>query len=186
MNKSKEIQKLVIASSLVAISIVIDVFFKQVLSFNNFGVPFYAIPIIFGSIILGPIYGLAMGYVSDLVGFIAFPNGAYAFIFALSAMTWGFVPGLFLYKKYDKVKLGITVFVTHILATLANTVGLLMFLPYQTAIASLPIRLLMVPVNIVIITLLVDSLYKKLLPVLIDMQIRKPADTKKHKTSEQV
>jgi riboflavin transporter len=174
MKKSKEIQKLVLASSLVAISIVIDIFFKQVLSFNNFGVPFYAIPIVFGSIILGPVYGLIMGYVSDLVGFIAFPNGVYAFVFALSAMVWGFVPGLFLYKKFDKAKLVIVVLFAHILATIGNTIGLLTFLPTETALASLTIRLTMIPINVVIISLLVFNLYQKLFPMLVEMELKKP------------
>ena len=182
MKKGKELQKLVLASSLVAISIVIDIFFKQILSFNNFGVPFYAIPIIYGSIILGPVYGLIMGYVSDLVGFIAFPNGAYAFIFALGAMLWGFMPGLFLYKKFDKVKLFIVITITHILVTFANTLGLLTFLSAETALASLTIRLTMIPVNVIIISILVSNLYQKLLPVLIDMQIKKPKKLKKTKS----
>ncbi|MFA5471629.1 MAG: folate family ECF transporter S component [Acholeplasmataceae bacterium] len=179
MKKSKEIKKLVLASSLVAISIVIDIFFKQVLSFNNFGVPFYAIPIVFGSIILGPVYGLVMGYVSDLVGFVAFPNGVYAFIFALGAMVWGFVPGLFLYKRFDKVRLVFTILLAHLLATVANTIGLLTFLPTETALASLTIRLSMIPVNVVIITLLVSSLYQKLLPVLVDMDLKSSSELSK-------
>jgi ECF transporter S component (folate family) len=182
MKKGKELQKLVLASSLVAISIVIDIFFKQVLSFNNFGVPFYAIPIIYGSIILGPVYGLIMGYVSDLVGFVAFPNGAYAFIFALGAMLWGLIPGLFLFKKFDKVKLVMVIAFTHVLVTIANTIGLLTFLSTETALASLTIRLTMIPVNVVIITLLVSSLYQKLLPVLIDMQIRNSNELKESKS----
>ncbi len=172
MKKSREIQKLVLASSLVAISIVIDIFFKQVLSFNNFGVPFYAIPIVFGSIILGPLYGVVMGYVSDLVGFVAFPNGIYAFIFALSAMIWGFIPGLFLYKKFDKTRLVFTIILAHVLATVANTLGLLTFLPVETALASLTVRLSMIPINVVIITVLVSGLYHKLLPVLVDMDLK--------------
>ena len=177
MKKSRELQKLVLASSLVAISIVIDIFFKQILSFNNFGVPFYAIPIIYGSIVLGPIYGLIMGYVSDLVGFVAFPNGAYAFIFALGAMLWGFLPGLFLYRKYDRTKLVFVLIFTHILVTIANTLGLLTFLSRESALASLTVRLTMIPINVVIITLLVHALQEKLNPVLIDMQIKRTKET---------
>ena len=177
MKKSRELQKLVLASSLVAISIVIDIFFKQILSFNNFGVPFYAIPIIYGSIVLGPIYGLIMGYVSDLVGFVAFPNGAYAFIFALGAMLWGFLPGLFLYRKYDRTKLVFVLIFTHILVTFANTLGLLTFLSRESALASLTVRLTMIPINVVIITILVHALQEKLNPVLIDMQIKRTKET---------
>jgi ECF transporter S component (folate family) len=177
MKKSRELQKLVLASSLVAISIVIDVFFKQILSFNNFGVPFYAIPIIYGSIVLGPIYGLIMGYVSDLVGFIAFPNGAYAFIFALGAMLWGFLPGLFLYRKYDRTKLVFVLIFTHILVTIANTLGLLTFLSRESALASLTVRLTMIPINVVIITILVHTLQEKLNPILIDMQIKRTRES---------
>jgi ECF transporter S component (folate family) len=177
MKKSRELQKLVLASSLVAISIVIDIFFKQILSFNNFGVPFYAIPIIYGSIVLGPIYGLIMGYVSDLVGFIAFPNGAYAFIFALGAMLWGFLPGLFLYRKYDRTKLVFVLIFTHILVTFANTLGLLTFLSRESALASLTVRLTMIPINVVIITILVHTLQEKLNPILIDMQIKRTRES---------
>jgi ECF transporter S component (folate family) len=115
-----------------------------------------------------------MGYVSDLVGFVAFPNGTYAIIFALGAMLWGFVPGLFLYKKYDRIKLVFVLFLTHVLVTVANTIGLLTFLSRETALASLTVRLTMIPINVVIITILVHALQEKLNPVLVDMQIKRP------------
>ena len=182
MKTNKELQKLVLASSLVTISVVIDVFFKQVLGVNNFGVPFYAIPIVYGSIILGPFYGLIMGLVSDLVGFMAFPNGTFAIIFALGSMMWGFIPGLFLHKKFSKPKLVITLIFTHVIVTFANTLGLLTFLSRETALGSLPVRLTMIPINVVIMTLLVTSLYHKLLPLLVDMQIQKRKELKNSKT----
>ena len=42
----------------------------------------YAIPLIIGSLILGPIYGGSMGLISDYLGFILFP-GPYIMMFCL-------------------------------------------------------------------------------------------------------
>ena len=60
MKNNLQIQRLALAS-LTAISVVIDAFFKVMLNLQNFGLPFYAIPIVIGGIILGPLYGGIMG-----------------------------------------------------------------------------------------------------------------------------
>lgn len=162
MKQRNELRKLVLASSFVAISIVINIFFKQILGMRNFGVPFYAIPLVYGSIILGPIYGIIMGLVSDWVGFVIAPSGDFSLLFSLSSMVWGFVPGLFLYKKYNRVKLFVLVAITHVLATLANTIGLLFLLPVETALATLPYRIVLIPINVVIMGHSIHQLVIKL------------------------
>ena len=52
MKKATELQKLLIAVALISISIAIDVIFKRLIPIETFGLPFYAIPIVLGSIVL--------------------------------------------------------------------------------------------------------------------------------------
>lgn len=60
-----------------------------------------SIPIVISSIMLGPIYGGIVGGLSDLIGALAFPVGAYFFGFTLDSALLGVLPALvlYLYKK---------------------------------------------------------------------------------------
>src|SRR5690554_6053418 len=98
----KELRKLTLASILTALSIVLDIAFKVLVpATQSFGFPFYAIPLVIGSIVLGPIYGGTMAFISDAVGFFAAPRGDYSMLFALQAISWGIVP-FFLAKRNAK------------------------------------------------------------------------------------
>ncbi|HRX45699.1 MAG TPA: ECF transporter S component, partial [Acholeplasmataceae bacterium] len=68
MKNNTQIQKLVLAASLTAVSVVIDAFFRIILNIQGFGLPFYAIPLIIGGIVLGPLYAGIMGFVGDAIG----------------------------------------------------------------------------------------------------------------------
>ena len=163
MNRNNHIQKLVLGSSLAAVSVVIDVFFKYALNIQNFGLPFYAVPIILGSIILGPVYGMAMGFVGDAIG-VALSNTGYLPMFIFAPMIWGFLPGLFLHKKYSTFKLTYVIFLTYILASLSNTLALYIHYGIETTMALLVLRMTLIPFNTIVIFFVVKDLYHKLLP----------------------
>jgi len=163
MNRNNQIQRLVLAASLAAVSVVIDVFFKYALNIQNFGLPFYAVPIILGSIILGPVYGMAMAFVGDAIGVVV-SNQGYLPMFVLAPIVWGVLPGLFLHKKYSAHKLAYVIPVTYILASLSNTLALFIHFGMETTMALLLLRMALIPFNSIVIFYVVKDLYHKLLP----------------------
>ncbi len=163
MNGNKQLQKIVLAASLAAVSVVIDVFFKYALGIQNFGLPFYAVPIIIGSIVLGPLYGVIMAIIGDGVGVVV-ANQGYLPMFVLAPMVWGFVPGLFLHKNYSKVKLAYVIPLTYLFASLSNTLALYIHFDMQTTVALLILRMGLIPFNSVILYIVVKDVFQKLLP----------------------
>ena len=147
----KQVFKLTLASSLVSISVVLDIVFKVIIPNDNFGVPIYAIPLVIGSIILGPIYGAMMGLVSDVAGFFLMPRGDFNFLFSLSAMAWGTLPGLFLNKHSQRMGYYIVLFFTHLVATTVNTISLYFFVSKNYALTMLPLRIAMLPINVLVV-----------------------------------
>ncbi len=163
MNGNKQLQKLALAASLAAVSVVIDVFFKYALSIQNFGLPFYAVPIILGSIILGPMYGLIMAIVGDGIGVIL-ANQGYLPLFVFAPMMWGLIPGLFLHKRYSAYKLAYVVPLAYLLASLSNSFALYIHFGVQTTLALMILRMGLIPFNSVIIYMVVKDIHQKLLP----------------------
>lgn len=99
------VNHLVLASLFVALSLVLkmtfEVYFMPQLRFN-----FCSVPIMLSGIFLGPIWGLAVGAISDILNFMIKPAGPYFFGFTLTSALTGFVPGLifWLTRKNKKFK----------------------------------------------------------------------------------
>ncbi|CDR30401.1 Predicted membrane protein [Acholeplasma oculi] len=176
----KTLRKLTLAAILTAISIVLDIVFKTIVPQGiSFGFPFYSIPLVIGSIVLGPIYGGMMGFLSDAIGFYASAS-TYPFdiLFSLQAMSWGVIP-FFIAKRHSKwwvILIAITI--THItatsLSTFANFMSSYAFnggdinaaLIY--AFKNVPLRLLMMPVNIIVITYVTTIMNRRLEPLYVE------------------
>ncbi|MDY0338796.1 MAG: folate family ECF transporter S component [Acholeplasmataceae bacterium] len=163
MKQNIYVQKMVLAASLAAISIIIDVFFKLVLNIQNFGLPFYAIPIIFGSIILGPSYGIMIALVGDVIGVIT-ANQTFLPFFVLGPIMWGLIPGLILHKKYVISRLVWVIPLTYLCASLSNTLALMIHFDIQTTLSLLLIRMSLIPFNSVIMFFLIKDIHFKLNP----------------------
>jgi ECF transporter S component (folate family) len=161
MKKMNELQKLLLAVALTSISVVIDVLIKFVIPIETFGLPFYAIPIVIGSIVLGPIYGVMMALVGDTLGVLMSGYG-YLALYALSAVSWGVVPGLIVRKKYHLLKLAIAVLLAYVLASLSNTFANFYYFGQTTAIATLFIRIALIIPNSIVIILMTHFLYLRL------------------------
>ena len=165
MNKHQELKRLALAAVLTAISVAIDLFFKQLLGLPNFGVPFYAIPLVFGSILLGPIYGVIMSVIGDAVGVMLSPYG-YLPLFVIGPVLWGLLPGLIRGKQKEQwARLAITIFVTYALVSFANTFAIYMYYGIESATATLYTRIGLIPFNTVIMFFIIKELEKKLKPV---------------------
>ncbi|MFA5692654.1 MAG: folate family ECF transporter S component [Acholeplasmataceae bacterium] len=165
---NEELKRITVASLLVAISVVLGVIFKTVVPAGlNFGFPYYAIPLVIGSLILGPLYGGMMGLISDYLGFIILPVGEYDVIFALRAIMWGVIPWFFATYKSKWYKVLLSVFVAHVFATLSSTFSNFLYQYILTndfntsiviATGNLGLRVLMLPVNVIIMTALVHTI----------------------------
>jgi len=169
----KSVKFLALAGVLTALSVAIDVVIKQFMPSNNFGLPYYAIPLIIGGIVLGPVYGLMMGFVSDFIGFQLAPQGDYILLFALSAMAWGFIPGMLLKRKSGLERILLVLFLTHVFTTASNTGAMFLYGWGEYAMASLALRLWMLPVNVSFISVIVFYLNTRLQPVYDDFLFQK-------------
>jgi ECF transporter S component (folate family) len=163
MRNNQQIQKLVLAASLTAVSVVIDAFFRIILNIQGFGLPFYAIPLIIGGIILGPLYGGIMGFVGDALG-VFMTGGTYLPFFVIASILWGVIPGLLLHKKFQPFKLAWVVILTYLLASTSNTIAMLIYWPREVTVAWFVLRMTLIPFNSIIIFVLVNDTHKKLIP----------------------
>ena len=161
MKKHDLLVRVLFAVSLTAISVVIDVFFKFVLNISNFGLPFYAIPLVIGSMMLGPIFGGAMALIADGLG-VLMSGYVYLPLFTIAALAWGIIPGLIIRKKYNVVKLSIAVLISYLMASLANSFALYFYYGAGTTFLTLVLRLSLLPLNSVIILMITKDLYKRL------------------------
>ena len=123
---SKTVRLIVFIAALSAVSIVTNVF--SIILVGSYSITFnYTISFIAG-IFLGPIGGLSVGIVGDVLGHLISPKGTFnPFIFASSGLI-GLIPGLvfkFIKIKSDFVKLLISYFACFVICTaFLNTYGL--------------------------------------------------------------
>ncbi len=107
MNKKINTRNLVIASLLIALSVVFARVFSIRIS-EGLRISFAQTPIIISGLLLGPVWGLAVGALADLTGFVLFPMGAYLPGFTVISALVGFVPGII--RSNDKNSLMLQLF----------------------------------------------------------------------------
>jgi ECF transporter S component (folate family) len=158
--KSLSTRVLVRTSLLVAMSVVLKVFFSFTLT--DFRFSFYDIPLIISGIMFGPTVGAISGFVTDVAN-IVYPNLATGFnLMTISSMMWGFIPGLLLFnRKLNLFNIAIAVVITSVLCFTINTIQLslwtngvaLLWVSLVPRIATLLIKL---PIQVLIISVLYD------------------------------
>jgi ECF transporter S component (folate family) len=101
--KRNYVNHLVLAALFVALSAILkltfEIYFLPTLRFN-----FATVPIMVSGMVLGPIWGFAVGALSDIINFILKPTGPFHYGFTLATALNGFIPGLifWLAKKRKK------------------------------------------------------------------------------------
>ena len=98
--KISTIKQVLIAGLLLATSIV----FSRFLAIKTpvLKISFAFIPNMLCGIILGPWWGMCVAGLTDLIGALLFPFGAYFVGYTITATLSGFIYGLFLQKKHNK------------------------------------------------------------------------------------
>ena len=87
---------IIIAAMITALRIILKSISIPIAPSLNITFGFYANAL--GSMIYGPLVGLASGAISDTLGAFLFPKGLYFFPFIITEMAGSFIYGLFLYR----------------------------------------------------------------------------------------
>jgi len=153
-----ELKKLIFATMLAAISVIINVLFKTLIQTDTIGTAYYAIPIIIACLFLDLKYSVLVALASDIVGVILSPFPFY-FFFTFGSLMWGIIPSLLKGRKHNLFKLIVIVFITHLFATTINSFAIAFHITksYKAMLVDLPIRLALVIPNTLIIAFLTEA-----------------------------
>lgn len=157
------IKKITISSMLVVLYVIINRFIA--INISAFGTPAFiritvsTIVLIIASIIMGPVYGLCVGIVSDIVSAVVFPIGAFFPGYTLTYAMAGFIPGIIFYlsKKFnisDKIFFILNVTIESILHFGAI---IYLLIHHSIPVTSQKVFTLKTPLLVIIILLLLIS-----------------------------
>lgn len=151
---------------LVAIEIVLNRF----ASFNvwNLKIGLAFVPVMLAGMLMGPVKAGIVGAVSDFLGAIIFPIGAYFPGFTFGAFLKGLLYGALLYKKQSVLNITITSIIDQLVISLFVTsiwISILYGSPYWGIVYTRLVQVLpLTPVELVIGIVLAKSLVKPLKP----------------------
>ena len=97
LGEVKSLRRLVFAALICALYVVVGSLFITV--GDNLRVKFTFFFTAVGAAVYGPVLAVLVGAVSDILGYVIFPNGAYFPGYTLSAMVGALIYALFLYRK---------------------------------------------------------------------------------------
>lgn len=156
------LQRLTGSALLIALSIIATRFLSIQTPIVRIG--FGGVPIILAGLLFGPGWGFAVGALADLIGFFAFPTGAYFPGFTLSSGLAGAIAPLLLREdrncSFWKLLLAITI--SRIITSLVLGTYWVTILTGKTAWVLLPQRIINQVVNIPLTTMIVFALRKAL------------------------
>lgn len=158
-------RKLAYAGLFIAMGMVLKMF--EISVTQNFRIGFTTVPTIFSSIVLGPFYGFAIGFLSDFIQFVLKPDGgAFHLGFTLTSAMYGVIPGLFaMWLKKRNIEMNyfhfllIMFFCEVMCSMILNTVFLVQLYGYAT-IAMIPQRILKAVIMIFLDSTILYFLYK--------------------------
>lgn len=158
--KKMNTKMLVTASVLIALQIILSRF----LSINawNLKIGFAFVAVFVAAYFYGPVFSTIVAVVSDILGALLFPSGAFFPGFTLTALLTGLLFGCMLHKKQTSARILITVLIDQlVLGLVVNTYWLSIL--YGTTFGAAAVTrifqcLIMIPVQYVTIRLLMKKL----------------------------
>ncbi|GFZ30683.1 folate ECF transporter [Clostridium zeae] len=153
----KNTKTLVLLSLFITLQIILTRFLSIQTPILRIGFGF--IPLIFSSILFGPVLGAICAATSDILGMLIFPQGTYFPGFTLSAFLSGLIYGIILHKKNISIlRISISsIFVKLIVDIGLNTFWLSIITGKAVAILLIPRltkTLIMIPIEIFLIYVL--------------------------------
>ena len=172
-SETKNVRKIAIAALMIALSVAIKPLFIPIQG-NDLKVMFQFIPLMIGAAIYGPFVAVFSGFISDIVGHLIFPSGAFFWGYTISAMAGGLIYGLCLYKtKLSLLHIILAKFLVNMLVNVG--LGPVWRILCGAAPSSYPFLLTTSTVkNLLILPLEVYIIYmtlRTLLPLLVDRQL---------------
>ena len=153
-------QKLVAVALLVAVNVVLSRFLS--ISTQEIKIGFAFIPVMIGSLALGPVGGGIVGALGDLVGAVFFPIGAYFPGFTVCAFLTGWNYGIFLKNNQIHVRIILAVSISEIVCSLLLNswwISLLYGIPYWGSVLTRILQsIVMIIVECVVLKVLVKYL----------------------------
>ncbi len=151
----KDIRALAVTGMFIAVSMIIEKFTIPLAS-SKINFAFLAIAVI--GMLTGPVMGFAAGLICDIVGYIAFPQGAFLPIYTLVAGVQGLIYGICLYRKQEHFQLfglneHVSLMIRAVIARLLDVMIINLclntflnmhygFIPKQALSAAIPARLM--------------------------------------------
>lgn len=116
--RNKTVLKLVLSALFITLSIILTRFFVIPQGPTWFRLSLGSVPIIIGSLLLGPVYGGLIGIGADLFGALLFPSGTFLVFPLISSALLGILPYLFM-KLIHLIKVKYSLIIVNILFAVA-------------------------------------------------------------------
>ncbi|MPM69848.1 hypothetical protein SDC9_116796 [bioreactor metagenome] len=131
------------------------------------------LPVLISAVMYGPLWGGAVGGLTDFLQAILFPKGPYVPWFTLIGILFGVIPGLFFMRrqKVTVPRLAIAITTGQLICSVGlNTLVLMSVygLPFEIIWARLINQAVMIPIYTVIIYFLIKALRRDGAPQVID------------------
>ncbi len=149
-----------------ALLIAIEIILSRFLSIAQWNIKFsFAfIPVVIAGILFGPIASAAVSGISDFLGAILFPIGAYFPGFTLTSMLTGFVFGFFLYKKQSLGRIIAATMINQVFGSLLLNSYWLSIISGTSFFAQLSARSVQVVAMSIVTIVVVQLISKELMP----------------------
>ena len=183
---NKQLQIRVCCALLIALTVILTKFLA--IQTPALRISFSFIPIALTGMLFGPVNGLIVGGIADLLGVILFPNGGFHPGFTLVAALTGLCYGLFLYQKpgtpsWSRKKFMFRVVASVLVINIVLDMGLntlwLTQLLNKGFLALLPARavkqLAMIVVQIIMIPIVKETLARPLSRIVFGVRVKKTA-----------
>lgn len=163
--KTKRLLRLTISAMLIALSTVIGIVCKDLFTFGLFyRLTFENLPVIFASLVFGPIYGAAVGLCEDVISCLCSTNPAVNPIITLGALSVGLVSGLVgkLIKKEGLTRILASAGAGHLIGqVLIKSVGKIVYfhMPAVGILVGLGFSIVMCAVEVTVIYILLKNKY---------------------------
>ncbi len=142
-NNNHSVKTLVLMALFAAISIILTRFASVMLFGGTVRLGFGNIPIIYAGLLLGPVAGGIVGFVSDIIGVMIFPMGSFNPGVTLSAVLYGMVPGvvaIVMQKRDSWLVITISNFLVYIIVSMGLMTYSLSYFQWNVFLAKLPLR----------------------------------------------
>lgn len=104
----KDVKSVTICAMLLALRVVLGYFSNLTLAVTpNAKVGFTFLPIALAAMLTGPVCGMIIGGLGDILSFIVMPMGGYFFGWTLNGILVGMLYGIFLYKNDKRLLLNL-------------------------------------------------------------------------------